>query len=235
MIPLALLALSFSFLFSGLEMAYLSVDKLWIALQKEQGSWTDRWLNKFVRHPTHFLSMLLIGNTLALTVYVYAMTSLTEETIRSQLKGFWQEDLLVFLSQSLINTLIVLILAEFIPKNLFRFKPNFSLRILIIPTIVFHYLLHIPVQAIVSMARFFLRKFLRLSYEEKKLIFGRPDLGSYFEGLKSSGKENEGLDGRVLSNALNFDKVRVRDCMVPRTEIQAVGREGGENTLKEAV
>ena len=230
------LGLVLSFFFSGIEMAYLSVDKLSVVLKKEQGRWSARGIDKFIQNPSYFLSMVLVGNTLSLVLYSYAMASFSEPYFVQFLGHVWQADVWIFFLQALFSTSVVLIVSEFIPKNIFRLKPNFLLSLLFPFILVFYHLLWPIVYVVSGCSVFFIRRVLRLPYEEKRTIFGVLDLGNYLKDFRRNDTEpHEGLDTtHVLSNALEFKKVKVRETMVPRTEMVAVDRTDGTEALKNA-
>ena len=231
-----LLSLGFSFFFSGIEMAFLVSSKLHIELQRKQGKWHGVLLSKFIKNPSYFLTAILLGNTISLVIYGYYMTALLEHHIPNFLPAAWHGSILLLLLKSLISTFFVLIFAEFLPKNLFMMLPNFLLSVLVLPTVLIYYLLKPLVWTTVQVSQFFITRFFRLKYPKDELVLNLADFGHYVENLGASdeGPQEEPLNTRILSNALDFKHVRVRDCMIPRTEITSVDIREGSEALKKA-
>ena len=234
LLPAILLSLGFSFLFSGVESAFISSNKLHIELQRKQGKWTGQVLSVFVKNPSQFLSTMLIGNTLALVFYGYYM-ALWMDPYLHQIPLLSKYPSLYLASQSVLSATLVLFVAEFTPKNLFMLRPNFFLSIFSIPSLVVYYGLFPIVRVVVFVSRTAM-KLLRLPYAEERPIFRLSDLGEYITHLAEEGegrrKEIE-VDARIFHNALDFKQVKVRDCMVPRPEIVAVDEADGREVLKE--
>ena len=216
------ICLAFCFLFSGIEIAFLASDKLHIELQRKRGRWDARLLAQLMYKPTQFLSTLLIGNTLALVYYGYVMAAWMNPWLNDHLPWLAQHKALLLLSQSVLSTAIVLVLAEFTPKNLFLIRPNLFLSLLALPAYTLYVLFYPVVQVVSAFAAFFIRNLLQLPYEEQKKRFRLSDLSAYVQNLAQKGKEQEVVNRRFFYNALDFKEVRLRHCMVPRTEIEAV-------------
>ena len=236
LLPPILVSLGFSFFFSGLESAFLTSSKLHIELQHKQGRWTGQILSIFVKKPSQFLSTMLIGNTIALVFYGY-YTALWMDPQLSQLPLLGEYPALQLVLQSVLSAMLVLFVAEFTPKNLFMVKPNFFLSLFAIPALVVYYVLFPVVRIVVLIAHGIIVKLFRLPYTEERPIFRLSDLGEYIVHLAEEGegsrKETE-VDARIFHNALDFKRVKVRECMVPRPEIVAVDEAEGTDALKEA-
>lgn len=226
--------LSFSAFFSGYEIAFVSADKLHIELQGSQGKFADRILSSFLKKPSRFIATLLVGNTIALVLYGIFMTQLLDPWLRSTLPLFAQNELILLLINTIISTLIVLATAEFLPKSIFILNPNRLMEILAVPAVIFYYLLSPLVFVIVGMSKFSIRNILRLEYEEDKPVFGLTDLNNYISEMSNADDDNSDVDPIIFNNALEFKTLKVRDCMIPRTEIKAIDVEDGLEDLKEA-
>ncbi|MEQ8358497.1 MAG: hemolysin family protein [Cytophagales bacterium] len=230
---LVVLMLSFSAFFSGYEIAFVSADKLHIELQGSQGKFSDRILSNFLKKPSRFIATLLVGNTIALVLYGILMTQLLDPWLRTTLPVYANNELILLLVNTIISTLIVLATAEFLPKSIFMINPNRLMEILAIPAVIFYYVLSPLVFVIVGMSKFSIRNILRLEYEEDKPVFGLTDLNNYISEMSKSDDENSDVDPIIFNNALEFKTLKVRDCMIPRTEIKAIDIEDGVDDLKE--
>jgi putative hemolysin len=226
--------LLFSALFSGLEIAFISANKLQIELQSKQGDLSGRILAGFMKKPGQFIGTTLIGNTIALVLYGIFMANLLDPIF-----SYWMPELFdnkaTFLTfQTVVSTVIVLITAEYIPKSIFYLNPNNLLNILSLPFSLIYYLMYPIVWLVVSLSRFFITKVLRLEYSEDKPVFSITDLNSFVQNnLHSADKESQlELDIKIFDNAIEFKTIRVRECMVPRTDIVAVDIEDSIDKLK---
>ena len=210
-----LIFLLLSAFFSGMEIAFVSANKLKVELDKQSGMAYSRLLEGVLQSPAKFIATMLVGNNIALVVYGIMMVKLLEPTIEQ----YTQSSFLVLLIQTIISTLIILVTAEFLPKAFFRINPNQFLKVFAIPLFFFYYLLWPIVRITISMSKIGL-KLIGAPLEEEDAVFRKVDLEEY---LKSSSKdEQDDVEVQMLQNALDFSSVKVRECMVPRTEIVAV-------------
>ncbi|TNF42014.1 MAG: DUF21 domain-containing protein, partial [Cytophagales bacterium] len=166
-----LITLLFSAFFSGMEMAFISSNKLQIELQSKQGIFSGQILGRFVNNPGQFIGTTLIGNTIMLVLYGIFMAFLLEPPIRALLPPFFNNEGSVLIIQTLLSTLVVLFTGEFLPKSLFMLNPNSMLRLFAIPFWGIYLAMYPLVWAIVQMSRFFITKILRLEYNEEKPVF----------------------------------------------------------------
>lgn len=219
-----ILTLVFSAFFSGMEIAFISSNKLQIELQNKQGDMTGRVLSVFVQRPGQFIGTTLMGNTISLVLYGIFMAYLMEDPLKSLLPEGFNNDAVVLFAQTLISTIVVLVTAEFLPKSLFMLNPNSMLNFFALPFWIIYILIYPVVWAVVGLSRFFITKILRLEYSEDKPVFTVTDLNSFVQNHIHKGKE-EGhveIDTKIFDNAVEFKTVRVRECMVPRTDIVSV-------------
>lgn len=220
-LTLVIIALLFSAFFSGIEIAYVSANKLRIELQKENNLLSGRILAYFVRKPSHFLTATLIGNNIALVVYGYFMALLVEPYLK------FDSALIIFLLQTIIASIVVLLTAEFLPKALFRINPNKMLNIFSLPIMLTYYLFYPLILFVVWLSRNFLKIFFKIRIASTAPVFGKVDLFHFIQESKAIEDESElDVDPEIFKNALDFAHVKVRDCMIPRTEIEAL-----ENTV----
>lgn len=224
-----ILSLLFSAFFSGMEIAFIASNKLHIELMKKRGELNARILSYFLEKPSRFIATMLVGNNIALVVYGIEMAQILEPHIEQHLTS---NDSMVLLVQTIISTLIVLVTAEFIPKVLFSINANRFVRLFVIPAALSYFGLYFFVSLVVFLSNFLLKKVMRVELLDQKRVFGRVDLQQYLEEHANTAKEKNQLETeiQIFQNALDFSKVKARECMVPRNEIIAM--EVGENINK---
>ena len=206
-----------SAIFSGLEIAFITADKMRLQIINKRGGLLAKVLNSFISYPSRFIATLLIGNNLALVTFGIYM----EKFLDPKVMLFTEIPILVLLIQTLISTVIILLFAEYIPKTIFRIKPNYTLRIFAFPMFLLFWSLKWVVNVTVGFSKFLLKKFLKVDIKEGRPIIGRLELQQYLEKRVENTDSVEDLDAEVqyYKNVLDFQSVRVRECMVPRTEI----------------
>ena len=209
----------FSAFFSGMEIAYISSNKLKIELDKNKlNSFSAFAFQRILCSPSNFISTMLVGNNISLVIYGISMAKLLEPKIEIYI----QSSLLILLFQTLISTLVILVSAEFFPKVFFRLNPNRLLRISVIPLIFFHFLL-LPIVTVVLFLSKSGLKMIGLSIIEDSLVFGKIDLEEYLKlNLNKNAKKNIDVEVQILQNALDFSNIKIRESMLPRTDIIAV-------------
>ncbi|MCP4457156.1 MAG: HlyC/CorC family transporter [Cytophagales bacterium] len=219
--------------FSGMEIAFISANRLHIEVLGKQGNVIGRILTKFVRKPSFFLGTTLVGNNVALVLYGIYMARLMEPTLIGILPD--DTNTLLLISQTLISTIIVLVTAEFLPKSIFLLNPDRMLSALAIPMIAIYYLMYPVTFLVVGISKFFIESVFGYEYSEDKPVFGLTDLSNYIKQTISTEEEQTSeVDARILSNAIEFRSVKVRECMIPRTEITAVEVNDSIDELREA-
>lgn len=231
-----LISLVFSFFFSGIEIAFLSANKLQIELQGKQGVLSGRIMSQFVKKPSWFIGTTLIGNTLALVLFGILITQMIEPSLAAALPEGFNSEIYVLIIQTIISTLIILFTAEFLPKSLFLINPNLMLAALAIPFRIMFYILSPITFTIVYLSKLVIVHILRLEYSEEKPAFGLTDMNHYLKNMHMVKHENMEieLDKKIFHNALEFKTVKVRECMIPRTEIVSISTEDGLDKLKAA-
>jgi len=236
LITLILISLIFSFFFSGIEIAFISANKLQLELQGKQGILSGKIFSKFIKKPSMFIGTTLIGNTIALVLYGIFMAQLLEPQLQLFLPDHLQNDATIMILQTFAATVLVLFTAEFLPKSLFLINPNFMLTALAVPFNVMYYVLYPVVIFIVSLSKFVITKIFRTEYSDEKPVFGLTDLNHYLKNMQRVKHEDEDieLDKKIFHNALEFKSVRVRECKIPRTEIVAVDVQDGIEKLRQA-
>ena len=210
--------------FSGTEIAFVSVDKLLIELDREKGRLGGKIISGFLAKPSQFIGTLLIGNNLANVVYGIYMANVFEPILSDYLPDIINNPTTIFITQTILATFIVLITGEFIPKSLFYINPQSFLTYLSVPILVIYWVLYPIVFVVVRISRFVITRIFQLEFTEDKPVFGLTDLNNFIQNrLSEKNKQNVlDLDTKIFSNALEFKTVKVRECMIPRTDIKAV-------------
>ena len=222
-ILIILIAILLSAFFSGMEIAFITSNKLRIELDRKQGVFGSKILKLFTKNPGHYFATMLIGNNIALVVYGLVFSSL----LGPELSNYIESDFLILIFNALISIAIILFVAEFLPKTIFIISPNFFLKFLSIPTLFFFFLFYPLSKFTLATSNLFIRIFFRIKPGQKKqenLVFSKVDL-DHFVNLSKQSKEKSEPDHhniRIFQNALDFSTVKLRECMVPRTEIEAV-------------
>ncbi len=216
-----LIVMAFSAFFSGMEIAYVSVEKMRLQVNRSQ-LWTAPVVDFFLRHPSGFISTMLVGNNIALVIYGIVTAQLIDAYILTDpaMNAF----LRLFL-ETLMSTVVIIFVGEFIPKTLFRINPNLTLSVLA-PVLLPIYIILLPISLLCrSLSGAILRLFgLRLSKDNSQRAFSRVDLDEYVSSSIDNALDAPllGSEVTIFRNALDFSSTRVRDCMVPRTEMVTV-------------
>ncbi len=216
-----LLSLVFSAFFSGMEIAFVSSNKLRLELDIKQGYLTSRVISIFTSRPGDYIATMLVGNNISLVIYGILMAIILEPLI----SHYTNSESTILITQTIISTLIILFTAEFLPKTIFRLSPNTALRAFAIPVLIFYILLYPVTKLTIAISGFILHNFMRVPRNKKAHpnVFGKIDLDNL---VSESNAEHDQQDEpeqeiKLFQNALDFSNVKLRDCMVPRTEIVA--------------
>ena len=217
------LCLIFSGFFSGMEIAYISADKLRVEMLSQKKGLIASALSYFQRHRARFLSTTLVGNNLALVLYGILMANLLEPRIIDLLPHWINSPIIALVIQTLIATFIVLITAEFLPKSLFLLNPDTLLRIFSLPMMGLYLLMSPLVWMVEIISKFIVTRIFQLSYAENQTLFALTDLNNFVKkNTEHSEIEDQEIDVKFFNNAIEFKEIQVRECMIPRTEIIAV-------------
>ncbi len=209
-----IISLVFSAFFSGMEIAFFSSNKLKIALDKESGTRSEKIIFNFLNNQSHFITTMLIGNNIALVVYGLFMA----KVLNASISNFVNNQFLIAFLEILLASVLVLIIAEFIPKAIFSTLSNKMLKVFAIPASLMYKILT-PIVFVMSFISGIILKILGVKILEKKIDFNRLDLDNYLEQHYTENQENINPEVEILKNALDFSKIKVRDCMIPRTEV----------------
>lgn len=221
-IVLLIIVILFSALFSGMEIAFVSSNKLLHGIDSSERSMTTDIINKFYANSNNFISTLLVGNNIVLVIYSILMAKILNSTILSGLTG---NESLRLLLETVISTIIIIFTGEFVPKALFRIDPNSSLKrfaILIYPLYIILY----PLSKFTTFCSCFVLRLLnvRIKDEVRDTTFTKTELNNLIQASLENADEKEEIDNdvRIFQNALDFSSIKVRDCLVPRNEIDAI-------------
>lgn len=226
-----LISLAFSAFFSGMEIAFISSNKLRFELEKKEKSVTSKILEIFYHNPNQFISTMLVGNNIALVVYGLQMAIVLEPFIARVVNN----EALIVLVQSVISTLLILFTGEFIPKTIFKLNPNFSLRLFSVPLLLIYILLY-PISKFSALISYLLLKLLGVKNVTgtSQRTLGKVDLDFFIQQSIEDASQNSDMDTevKIFQNALDFSNVRLRDCIVPRTEIVACDKSATVEELR---
>jgi len=219
-IVVILVSILLSAFFSGMEIAYISANKFQIELQKKKEGISARILKKLTSKSSKFITTMLVGNNIALVVYSFFMG----ELIVGFLPATMFNEFSILLLQTLISTLIILVTAEFIPKAIFRIYANESLWTLAPLAYFFYIVFHYISNFITAISDFLLKVFFNSSKDVQQTEFTKEELGNYITEQLEHSRDSEEVDSeiQIFQNALEFNNLKAREIMIPRTEIVAV-------------
>ena len=220
-IIIIIVSLLFSALFSGIEIAFVTSDRVRTELDVKMGGPISRALNLFYRHSEFFISTILVGNNIMLVIYGMGAAMLIEPPLRQ----FYDNDMAVLIIQTLASTLVILLTGEFLPKTIFRINPNASLKFFALPMMLIYYILY-PISSFSAWLSKILMKLcgIKESNEDSNML-SVGDLNQYLERTIDDNEEQEQEvenEVKIFHNALDFSNTHLRDCMTPRNEIFAV-------------
>lgn len=214
--------------FAGMEIAFLSANKLRIELRSKQGNFTAVLLSRYLKNPSDFISTVLVANNLALVIYGIYMGEILDVGIGTLIPSKFFKFFII----TIVSTIIVLVTAEYLPKSLFRINPDTVLFSFAVPFRVVHVLLWPIIFFVKKSSSTLLNLFTSSKITENTVVFSKVDLDNYIASLENTGQaENTDIDTEVFRNALDFSDVKVRDFMVPRTEIVALDIHTGVEEL----
>jgi len=230
-IALIVVCLFFSAFFSGLEIAYISRNKLNFEIKSKSKSVFGKIFALFNRNNSEFIATLLIGNNLSLVMYGLVMAQLLEPML-----SFINNDISILIIQTLVSTVIVLITAEYIPKSIFLLNPDKLLITFSIPLLIIYLILNPVVKVVMIFSKWFIIKILNQDYSDEKVVFKLTDLNDYIKRVVVNDKEIQSKNvTEFFNNALALKTVKVRDCMIPRTEIISIDERDSILELKNII
>ncbi|MFV0564403.1 MAG: hemolysin family protein [Flavobacteriaceae bacterium] len=228
-VVIIIVSLILSAFFSGMEIAYVSSNKIHIEIEKKQGGLLSKILSKLTAKPSKFIATMLIGNNIALVVYGFFMGDLLVgwfKTLVPTSSAFLDALLTDFslLTQTIISTLLILITAEFLPKVFFQIYSNTLLKALALPAYIFYVLFSLISEFVIWISDFVLKHLFKTEGDQIQLAFTKVELGNYISEQMESVEAHDEVDSeiQIFQNALEFSEVKAREVMVPRTEITAI-------------
>jgi len=219
-----------SALFSGTEIAFISASKLRIELKRHKGSRAGSILAKFYDNPAGFLATMLVGNNIALVIFTSLM-SIPLVAFFNDYFGLGEHNPLVLLLNTIVITVIVLIFGEFLPKTIFRLFADDILYYLAFPLRFLQFLLLIPAWLMTKLSNFILRVFFKTPVEKVENVITRLDLENFIRNTQTESEEE--IDTELFERALHLKQVKVRECMVPRTEIESIDVKSSVEQLRD--
>ena len=216
-----IISLILSAFFSGMEIAYVSSDKLNLEIQKKQVGFISNILRRITKEPSKFISTMLIGNNFALVVYGFFMGDFIINYLLINIISELNELTIVFIQTS-ISTIIILIAAEFIPKTVFQIYSDFFMRIFAVPAYIFYIIFSPLTNTVTSISDYILNKFFNTDSKESRLSFTKVELENFIENEIQHSQEDIDTEIEIFQNALELSEIKARDIMVPRTEITAI-------------
>ncbi|HRE77474.1 MAG TPA: hemolysin family protein [Flavobacterium sp.] len=223
-ISIILICLLLSAFFSGMEIAFVSSNKVYLGIEKMQDGFVAKILTKITQNPSKFIASMLVGNNITLVIYGFTMGDLIIKLIYPQFINSDDLPFQVLMIQTLISTAIILVTAEFLPKVFFQIYANTFIKIFAVPAYVFYQLLYYISSFVIWISDFFLRKLFKTEGDEAQLFFSKVELGNFISEQMNSVEDHNTVDSeiQIFQNALEFSGVKARDIMIPRTEISAV-------------
>ena len=232
-ILLLIVVITFSALFSGMEIAFVASNKLLMGIDLNSRTLTSYAINRFYSNSNNFISSLLVGNNIVLVIYGILMADLLNSTILSGLTGATSIQLIL---ETLISTIVIIFTGEFIPKALFRISPNGALKRFALVMYPIYILLYPLARFTTWISCFVLRIFnIKINKESRDTTFSKTELNSLIQSsIDNAKEEKEEIDNdvKIFQNALDFSNIKVRDCYIPRTEIDAVETTASIEELK---
>ena len=216
-----------------MEIAFVSANKLRIELDKKQGIFASRIVRIFTNNQGQYISTMLVGNNIALVIYGVVMAGVLEPVIMK----YTNSGMIILFTQTIISTLIILVTAEFLPKTLFRINPNKILNFFSVPVLLIYYLLYPISKFTIWISSFLLKLVLKVDINEDKeqTVFGKVDLDNIIDVSQPEIEIKGDIehDIKLFQNALDFSKIKLRECVVPRTELIALEIESSIKKLKQ--
>jgi CBS domain containing-hemolysin-like protein len=219
------ITLFFSALCSGLEIAFNSINRLQLEVELTKNSFSAKIIRLFLKDQSHFLTSLLLGNNITLIIYGMSMSQILDAPVNHWLQAIaFDNDFMVLLVKTILATLLVLLVAEFLPKMLFRINPNAILSFFALPAFICFCLLYPLILIYTGISEFIIRYVLRLKVDRQEYKFSTVDLNDYIAEYADPEEADEDMQQEIqlFQNVMEFRSVKLRECMGPRNEIEAV-------------
>ena len=212
-IPIIIISLIFSAFFSGMEIAYVSSNKISIEIEKKKTGFISSIIKILTKKPSKFITTMLVGNNIALVIYGFTMGALLTREFEFNL-----------INQTLVSTFIILITAEFLPKVFFQIYSLKFFKLFILPAYFFYIVFYFISDFVIWISNIFLKTFFNSKGDNKQMLFSKDELGHYINEQMDAVEEDQEIDSEVqiFQNALDFSELKSRDAMIPRIELVAV-------------
>ncbi|WP_264559746.1 hemolysin family protein [Flavobacterium sp. N2270] len=232
-IAIIVICLLLSAFFSGMEIAYVSSNKVFLSIEKKQNNFNSKILSKLTEKPSQFITSMLIGNNVVLVIYGIYSGDLLMNWIESLSYTF--SPFISLLLQTILSTIIILMTAEFLPKVFFQIYANSFIKLFAVPAYLFYILFFWITKFVLWISDFILKKFFKTEGDQIQDYFSKVELGNYINEQMSSVSDDDEIDSEIqmFQNALEFSELKARDIMTPRTEISAVDVLDSVEELKE--
>ena len=225
-------SLLLSAFFSGMEIAYVSSNKIYIEIEKLQNDFLAKVLKRLTRKPSKFIAAMLVGNNIALVVYGFYMGDLIMawlneiQPLHNAILNYLVTDLSLF-TQTVLSTLLILVTAEFLPKVFFQIYANTMLKFFAVPAYLFYLLFSFISSFVIWISDMILKRFFKTDGDEVQLAFSKIELGNFISEQMETVEEEDEVDSeiQIFQNALQFSDIKAREVMIPRTEIIAVNQD----------
>ena len=208
--------------FSGMEIAFVSSNKIYLEIEKKQDGFLSQILTKLTQKPSKFIAAMLVGHNIALVLYGYFMGEVILQWIAAI--GYSFGSISEIFLQTVLATIIILITSEFLPKVFFQIYANTLIKVLAVPAYLFYVVFYYISSLIMWLSDIILKRFFQTGSDPVQLFFSKVELGNYINEQMSSFEDHEEVDSeiQIFQNALEFSNVKARDIMTPRTELSAV-------------
>jgi putative hemolysin len=229
-IAVIFISILLSAFFSGMEIAFVSANKFQIELEKKKEGLTSKILSRLTAKSSKFITTMLVGNNIALVIYSFFMGKVLTEILPLD----FLNEISILIIQTIISTLVILVTAEFLPKAIFRIYANETLWFFAPLTYFFYIIFHFISNFITTISDFFLKIFFNSLKDERQTEFSKEELGNYITTQLEHYDDDFEVDSeiQIFQNALEFDTVKAREIMIPRTEIVAVDIKESISVLK---
>ncbi len=228
-ITIIILSLFFSAFFSGMEIAFVSSNKIHLEIEKKQKGFLSRLLKKITQNPSKFITTMLIGNNIALVIYGLYMGDFLINWFNSILPSdnILLNYLLIdfkLLSQTFLSSIIILLTAEFLPKVLFQIYSNSLIKLLTLPAYFFYVIFSFLSNFVIKISDYVLNKIFKTKHDKNQLLFSKIDLGNYINEQMENVSDGDKIDNEIMifQNALEFPEIRSKEVMIPRTELTSI-------------
>jgi putative hemolysin len=218
------LTLASSAFFSGMEIAFVSSNKLRIELEKGKGLLSARLVSGFIHHPSRFIGAMLVGNNISLVIYGIAAAAILEPILKNILPTALASESIILVCQTVLSTTLILITAEFLPKILFRLNPNGLLNFFAVPVYLVYLILYPFMYFFLGLSELILRYIFGMKTGTVRYQFTAIDFDEYIRDFynPAAAQVDEVPEMQMIQNVRDFHSTKVRECMVPRNEIVAV-------------